>query len=98
MHFDSVEYNKMPDMKHIFEGRKNREAYGKFCDYFLGYGVSDGTDQFKIRKVVDEISYIASIVDKAFVLLALENGYEMWNYKVLKAHSLEEVGRESSIT
>ena len=60
--------------------------------------MSDGADQFRIRKVVDKISCIASIVDEAFVLLALENGYEMWNHQVLKARSLEEVGREANIT
>lgn len=84
----------MPRIEKIFEGRKNREAYSKFCDYFLGYGIAEGADHFRNVKVKEKISDIASIVDEAFVLLALENGYDMWKHQVMKSRSMEDSGKE----
>ena len=94
----SVEYDKLPGIQDIFGGQKNQQAYGLFCDYFLGYGVSDGADRFKARKVKEKISDIATVVDEAFVLLALENGHEMWKHQVMKAHLMETVRREGVVT
>src|SRR6476660_3096679 len=84
----------MPRFERIFEGRKNREAYSKFCDCLLVYGIGEWADHFRTVKVKEKISDIASIVDEAFVLLALENGYDMWKHQVMKSRAMENSENE----
>ena len=60
--------------------------------------MADGADRFRDRKILDKVSDIATVVDEAFVLLALDNGHEMWKHQVMKAHSMEEAGLDGVVT
>src|SRR5687768_16859005 len=44
MLFFIVEFDKLPNLNTILDGRVNRESYGKFFDFFLCYGVADGAE------------------------------------------------------
>jgi len=72
---------KLPELSAMLEGRKEREAYGYFCHYFLPAVVG----KKKWRKAVRngaKVSGLAMVSDEALGLLLLENSWELWMWIV----------------